>query len=112
MKRVIRSNIFESSKIADKYKVYSAEDEVDEEFGDVDDIQLSGDVEEDFQKIVDILRDTSYEDLGPALEDIVDDPKLYTLLAEGFGSGDLANVKMSSSTTAIPVANYFQVNLK
>ena len=50
-----------------------------------------------------MLRDTSYEDLGPALEDIVNDPKLYKLLSEGFGNGELAEVDMSSSTVAIPV---------
>lgn len=103
MKRLIRyGNIFESATISNKYKVYSAEED-DAEFGDVDDIDLSGDVEDDFQQIVDTLRDTSYENLGPALEKIVSDPKLYTLLSEGFGDGELAKVKMSSSTTAIPV---------
>lgn len=104
MKRLVRNyeNIFESAKIASKYKVYSAETD-DDDFGDVSDIQLSGNVEKDFNTVVNLLRKTSYEDLGPALEDIVNDPKLYTLLSEGFGEGDLANVNMSSSTTAIAV---------
>lgn len=103
MKRVIKtSNIFESSRISDKYvRILSADE--DDEFGDVTDSKLSGDVEKDFQRVVDMLRKTSYENLGDALEKIVADPKLYTLLAEGFGEGDLANVEMSSQETSIPV---------
>ena len=92
------------------YKVFAADDtadktseEDDTEFGDPSDETVSGDVEETFNKLVDMLRKTSYEDLGPALEDIVDDPKLYAILKEGFGDGELANVKMSSAPTAIAV---------
>jgi hypothetical protein len=105
MKRLIRySDIFSSYTPSNKYRPIYAEDDVDLEFGDPSDIRLTGDVDKDFDTIVKMLRKTSYEDLGPALEEIVDDPKLYTLLAEGFGNGELADVKMSSSATAISVA--------
>lgn len=104
MKRLIRSSV----DYARRYRpVYASEEEYldsdDAEFGDASDVYLSGDIEKDFEQIADMLRQTSYEDLGDALEDIVHDPKLYTLLAEGFGDGDLANVKMSSDVVAIPV---------
>ena len=85
-----------SSKIQANYlmgkgfKVYAADDVTDDaddaEFGDPTDEKVSGDVEETFNRLVDMLRKTSYEDLGPALEDIVDDPKLYAILKEGFES--------------------------
>lgn len=103
MKRLLRNvGIFQTQQLAEKYKsIFSAED--DTEFGDPSDIRLTGDVEKDFNTVVEMLRDTSYEDLGPALEDIVNDPKLYKLLSEGFGNGELAEVDMSSSTVAIPV---------
>lgn len=105
MKRVVRyTDIFSSRNTSRKYRPIYADDEIDLEFGDPSDIQLSGDVDRDFEAIVKMLRKTSYEDLGPALEEIVNDPKLYTLLAEGFGNGELADVKMSSSATAISVA--------
>jgi len=87
-------------------RIYSADEVQDDDetmFGDPTDKNVSADVEEAFDKLVDMLRKTSYEDLGPALEDIVDDPKLYALLKEGFGNGELANVKMSNEPTAIAV---------
>lgn len=86
-------------------RIYAAEDnDSSDDFGDIDDIAAGGNTEEAFDKLVEMLRKTSYEDLGPALEDIVDDPKLYALFSEGFGNGELADVKMSSSPTAISVA--------
>lgn len=86
-------------------RIYSAieNDDEDSEFGDADDEKVSEDVEEAFDTLVDKLRNTSFEELGDALEDIVSDPKLYTLFKEGFGNGELADVKMSSSPTAIAV---------
>ena len=106
MKRLIVANhIFKP-----KHFVYGADEEEntnteaqDTEFGDPDDIQLSGDVEKDFEMIVEHLRDTSYEDLGEELEEIISDPKLYELLASGFGNGKLADVHMSNTTTGIAV---------
>lgn len=98
--------VYSSSLLARGYKkVYSADEvnEDDKEFGDPSDINVSEDTEEAFDKLVDMLRKTSYKDLGSALEDIVNDPKLYALLAEGFGDGELANVKMSNAPTSIPV---------
>lgn len=64
---------------------------------------VSEDPEEAFADLVDKLRETSFENLGDELEDIIDDPKLYALLSEGFGSGELASVTMSTSAEAIPV---------
>jgi len=98
--------VYSSSLLARGYKkIYSAEevDAEDTEFGDPDDINVSEDVEKAFDKLVAMLRKTSFEDLGDALEDVVNDPKLYALLAEGFGDGDLANVKMSNSPVALAV---------
>lgn len=105
--KIYRHSIVKASRYSNPYrrpyygKVYAADD--DSDFGDIDDINISEDAEEAFDKLVDMLRKTSYEDLGPALEDIVDDPKLYALFSEGFGNGELADVKMSSQPTAIPV---------
>ena len=92
-----------------KYKKLTEadEEEADTTFGDVDDIPLSGDTEQDFNKVVDFLKSQSYHDLGDALKDIVDDPKLYNLLASGFGDGELAKVKMSNSTVGLPVQSLF-----
>jgi len=89
-------------------RIYSAEEtksgaDYDNEFDDIDDISLPDDVDEAFDMLVDMLRKQSFEDLGDALEDIVNDDKLYALLSEGFGDGELANVKMSSESTGIPV---------
>lgn len=108
-KRIIRATSYPYGR----RRIYSA-DEVDEatendgedtdsEFGDPDDEQVSDDVEEAFDKLVQKLRDASYEELGDALEDVVSDPKLYALLKEGFGDGDLAKVKMSAQPTSIAV---------
>lgn len=84
--------------------IFAAEDTTDDtEFGDIDDEEVSGDVEEAFDNLVKKLRDSSFEELGEALEDVVSDPKLYALLKEGFGDGDLAKVKMSAKPTAIAV---------
>ena len=80
-------------------RIYSA-DEVDSK-GNSDDV--SPEVEKAFNQLVDKLQDESFEDLGDALDDIVNDPKLYALLSEGFGDGALADVKMSSNAEAIPV---------
>jgi len=107
MKRVYKNmNIFESHDPTHKFVPILADDEVDDddEFGDASDVSLSGDVEKDFNKVIELLRSCAYEDLGDTLEDIVKDPKLYTLLAEGFGEGDLAKVKMSNQSTAIAVS--------
>ena len=89
-------------------RIYSAEEtksdaDYDNEFDDIGDISLPDDVDEAFDMLVDMLRKQSFEDLGDALEDIVNDDKLYALLSEGFGDGELANVKMSSESTGIPV---------
>ena len=104
MKRLIRCSrsIQASYAVRRGMRICAAEDP-DNEFGDETDENISEDVEEAFNNLVSALRKTSYEELGEALEDVVEDPKLYALLAEGFGTGDLANVKMSSSPTAIPV---------
>lgn len=80
-------------------RIYSA-DEVDSEENSDD---VSPEVEKAFNQLVDKLQDESFEDLGDALDDIVNDPKLYALLSEGFGDGALADVKMSSNAEAIPV---------
>lgn len=106
MKR-LANKIFVTASTRNKYRSIYADDELEEEagteFGDPDDEQLSGDTEEDFNKLIEKLRDTSYTELGDALEDVVSDPKLYALFSEGFGNGELANVKMSTSTVGIPV---------
>lgn len=93
-----------SSRIYSADEIKNDSDDDDTEFGDPTDIKVSGDAEEAFEQLVDMLRDTSFEELGEALEDIVQDDKLYALFSEGFGDGDLANVTMSSEPTAIPVA--------
>lgn len=85
-----------------KQKLYEDE-QVDTEFGDPTDISLSGNVEQDFNTLIELLRKESYPDLVEDLEKIVKDPKLYEIFAEGFGEGELANVKMSATTTSIPV---------
>lgn len=105
---IIRANSYPQYR----RRIYSA-DEVDEtneneneddsEFGDADDEEVSSDVEDAFDKLVEKLRSASYEELGDALEDVVSDPKLYALLKEGFGDGELAKVKMSTQPTAIAV---------
>lgn len=102
MKKLIRPRCeFVTASTYNKHRyIFAAEDN---EFDDVDDVQLSGDLEQDFQSIVEVLRQTAYEDLGDALNDIVDDPKLYELLASGFGDGELAKVKMSNSPIALSV---------
>jgi len=71
--------------------------------GDENDVNLSGDVEKDFNNLIKQLRGENYDELDDALKEICNDPKLYALLSAGFGSGDLAQVKMSSSKTSIPV---------
>lgn len=80
-------------------------EEYDNTFGDVDDIQLTGDVEKDFDTLIDTLQQNSFEELGDELNDVVDDPKLYDLLAMGFGDGKLADVKMSSTPTSLYVTS-------
>lgn len=85
------------------YSVEEVDDAEDTEFGDPDDEPVSEDVEEAFNQLVQKLRDASYEELGDALEDVVSDPKLYAIFKEGFGNGDLANVKMSAQPTSIAV---------
>lgn len=68
-----------------------------------DENPVSEDPEEAFDDLVDSLQSLSLGDLGDKLDDICDDPKLYALLCEGFGAGDLASVKMSAGAEAIPV---------
>lgn len=94
--------VISSSRYLDRSR-YIRSAEEDTEFGDPDDTNLSENVEEAFDQVVELLRKTSYENLGPALEKIVNDPKLYALLSEGFGDGELADVKMSTSEVGIPV---------
>ncbi len=89
-------NATEDDELADGEGV-SDEDE-DEGTGD------SPNVEKTFNELVKKLRKASYAELGDALEDIVSDPKLYAILSEGFGEGELAKVTMSSEPEAIPVA--------
>lgn len=93
------SKEFESMR---RKSVFEAE-EYDDTFGDASDINLTGDLEKDFDTLINKLRKTDYEDLGEELKNICDDPKLYALLSKGFGNGELADVKMSSSVIAIPV---------
>lgn len=106
-RKIIRASAHSYSRTMSHIYAADAEEnikeDVDTEFGDADDEAVSGDVEEAFDKLVQKLRDASYEELGDALEDIVSDPKLYALLKEGFGDGELAKVKMSSSPTTIAV---------
>ena len=71
--------------------------------GDPDDVNLSGDIEKDFNQLIKQLRGENYDELDDALKKICSDPKLYALLSAGFGSGDLAQVKMSSDKTTVPV---------
>lgn len=73
-----------------------------QDFG-YDEESVSEDPEEAFGDLVDSLQSLSLGDLGDTLDDICDDPKLYALLCEGFGDGDLASVKMSAGEVAIPV---------
>lgn len=75
----------------------------DNEFGDADDITLSGNLVNDFKKVVTFLRHRDYPDFVENLSDVVKDPKLYTLLSKGFGNGELSKVKMSSNVLGIPV---------
>lgn len=97
-------NIFAAeAESADKDEFPVYDDSKGSDFGDVTDITLSGDVEQDFEMLIDFLRSQSYEDLTEELDTICKDPKLYALLSEGFGSGKLAKVKMSSETVGIPV---------
>lgn len=78
--------------------------ESEENLTDVESIQLTGDVEQDFETLIQTLENnTDYEDFVEELEDVVSDPKLYNLLALGFGDGELADVKMTSSPISIPV---------
>ena len=102
------SRDFRRSAYSGHMRIYSAEEEnVKEEDTKEEDNNDSGEVspevEEAFDKLVKELQDTAFEDLGDALDDIVNDPKLYALLSEGFGDGALADVKMSSSPESIPV---------
>ena len=102
-RRPIRSSrIYSAEETEEKDTEQKSDD--DTEFGDPTDINVSEDTEEAFEQLVSMLRDTSFEELGDALEDIVQDDKLYALFSEGFGDGELASVTMSSEPTAIPVA--------
>ena len=92
-------------------RIYASDDAdnvVDENSEDSEDNESDGEatsnVEKTFNELVKKLRKASYAELGDALEDIVSDPKLYAILSEGFGEGELANVTMSSEPVAIPVA--------
>jgi hypothetical protein len=100
LKRYSKISAYRDIHSTRRYRnVYAAEDTNDSE-----DVEVSPNVEDAFDDLVAELRDTSFEDLGEALDDIVNDPKLYALLSEGFGDGRLADVKMSSSPEAIPVS--------
>ena len=104
-KRIIKATSYPSYR---GRRIFAADEEAedkddDTEFGDPDDEDVSDDVEEAFNKLVEKLRDASYEELGDELEEVVSDPKLYALLKEGFGNGELAKVKMSTQPTAIAV---------
>lgn len=100
MKRYIRSG---SRRIYSTRRIYSATDEIDTTFGDVDDIILPDNLEEAFEIVQNKLREYSYEDFVDKLDDLIDDPKIYSILSEGFGDGSLADVHMSNSTVALPV---------
>lgn len=115
-----RYNIYAEDEVeeGDVDDAEGEEDVEDEDTGDevesngnnpdsVEDIQLTGDVEADFDTLIEVLQQTDYEDLGGAngeLNDILQDPKLYDILAYGFGEGELADVSMSSSAVSIPVS--------
>ena len=71
----------------------------------VDDIQLTGDTEKDFKTVIEMLRNNAYEDLPESLEDIVEDPKLYTLLSMGFGDGRFADATISNNTVEVETRN-------
>jgi len=104
------SDIFRSRRVYAADEDTTAEDGVEEDAEDeaTEDEDSEGEssptVEETFNKLIKKLRKTSYDKLGDALEDIVSDPKLYAILAEGFGEGELSKVKMSSEPVAISVA--------
>lgn len=74
------------------------EDEYVNSYGydDRNEEQLSGDVEKDFDRLIQLLRDVPFEGLGDALDKVCSDPKLYNLLKLGFGEGKLADVKMGT----------------
>ena len=107
--------VYSHSTIARRRRIYAADEEIATE-EDVEDTEgeatkdedsegeASPTVEETFEKLIKKLRKTSYDKLGDALEDIVSDPKLYAILSEGFGEGELSKVKMSSEPEAISVA--------
>jgi hypothetical protein len=102
-KQIIRATSYPSYR---GRRIFAANEDINEddtEFGDLDDEDVSDDVEEAFNRLVEKLRDASYEELGDELEEVVSDPKLYALLKEGFGNGELAKVKMSTQPTAIAV---------
>ena len=65
------------------------------------------DNEEDLaEAIVDALQSTDYEDLGPALNDICNDPKLFAVLRDLFGGG-IGTLELSSTEVAVPVADLY-----
>ena len=81
------------------------DDNYENSFGydDRNEEKLSGDVEKDFDKLIQMLRDVPFSNLGNALNKICDDPKLYNLLKLGFGDGELAEVTMGVMEKNIPV---------
>ena len=83
--------------------VSEADEGFDPTFGDIDDVCLSGDVERDYTTLIHRLQDTGNIHLSEALEKICHDPKLYTFISKAFEEGELANVRISRSPTAIPV---------
>ena len=80
-----------------------ADEKFDDTFGDIDDVCLSGDVERDYTTLVRKLQDAVNDHLGEALEKVCHDPKPYAFLSRSFDKDELANVRISSSPTAIPV---------
>lgn len=76
-------------------------------YDDRNEEKLSGDVEKDFDKLIQALRDVPYTGLGDALDKICNDPKLYNLLKLGFGDGELAEVTMGVNDKDMGVKRLF-----
>ena len=73
-------------------------------YDDRNEEKLSGNVEKDFDKLIQTLRSIEFPQLGKALDKICDDPKLYNLLKLGFGEGELAEVTMGVNDKDFGVA--------
>lgn len=106
MKRLIRrSNVMNSVKYSELMRrIYGAdEDEGEAEGGEDNYENVSEDVVEAFNQLIEKLRKTSFNQLPEELDKVIQDPKLFKLFSKGFGKGNLADVKMTKETTAIPV---------